>query len=148
MKAISLWQPWASALFGPKRFETRSWQTSHRGRLLIHAAKTWNYICVSSLHDFWDRGILMRGDLDQLYPRGVLLGTVELIDVLTTETIRTAPWLESRETELKLGDFSDGRFGWQLENARRFKTPIPYRGAQGLFQVPDHVVAEAMRACQ
>ncbi len=44
MKAISLWQPWASAI-GPhpeqKHLETRSWQTPYRGWLAIHAAKRW-----------------------------------------------------------------------------------------------------------
>ena len=41
MKAISLWQPWASAIaIGEKTIETRSWWTPHRGALAIHAAKT------------------------------------------------------------------------------------------------------------
>lgn len=40
MKAISLWQPWASAIaFGSKRVETRSWTTRYRGPLAIHAGK-------------------------------------------------------------------------------------------------------------
>jgi hypothetical protein len=38
-------------------------------------------------------------------------------------------------TERFLGDFSPGRFGWVLENVRALDTPIPYRGAQGLFNV-------------
>lgn len=41
MKAISLWQPWASLVpAGAKPVETRSWSTSYRGPLAIHAAKT------------------------------------------------------------------------------------------------------------
>ena len=40
MKVLSLWQPWASLVaFGRKRIETRSWSTSYRGPLMIHAAK-------------------------------------------------------------------------------------------------------------
>jgi hypothetical protein len=40
MRVLSLWQPWASAVAaGAKVIETRSWQTSYRGPLLIHAAK-------------------------------------------------------------------------------------------------------------
>lgn len=40
MKALTVWQPWASLVaLGKKRIETRSWSTSYRGRLLIHAAK-------------------------------------------------------------------------------------------------------------
>lgn len=40
MKAITVWQPWASLLVsGRKRYETRSWATSYRGPIAIHAAK-------------------------------------------------------------------------------------------------------------
>lgn len=40
MKALTLWQPWASLVaLGVKTIETRSWSTSHRGPLAIHASK-------------------------------------------------------------------------------------------------------------
>lgn len=40
MKAITLWQPWASLVAcGAKIIETRSWPTSYRGPLAIHASK-------------------------------------------------------------------------------------------------------------
>ncbi len=39
MKAITLWQPWASLIaIGAKKIETRSWATKYRGPLAIHAA--------------------------------------------------------------------------------------------------------------
>ena len=39
-RTLSLWQPWASMIaVGLKRHETRSWETSYRGLLAIHAAK-------------------------------------------------------------------------------------------------------------
>ena len=39
MKAITIWQPWASLLaHGVKQYETRSWATSYRGPIAIHAA--------------------------------------------------------------------------------------------------------------
>ena len=39
MKAITIWQPWASLLpLNIKLFETRSWATSYRGPIAIHAA--------------------------------------------------------------------------------------------------------------
>lgn len=42
MKALSLYQPWATPVVaGFKRLETRSWRTDYTGRLLIHAAKAW-----------------------------------------------------------------------------------------------------------
>ena len=40
MKALTLTQPWATLIaVGAKRIETRSWGTSYRGRIAIHAAK-------------------------------------------------------------------------------------------------------------
>ena len=39
MKALTIWQPWASLLVsGQKKYETRSWATSYRGPIAIHAA--------------------------------------------------------------------------------------------------------------
>lgn len=41
MKALTLHQPWASLIaLGVKTIETRSWSTSYRGPLAIHAAAT------------------------------------------------------------------------------------------------------------
>lgn len=41
MKAITIWQPWASLIaLGVKTIETRSWSTDYRGPLAIHAAAT------------------------------------------------------------------------------------------------------------
>jgi hypothetical protein len=40
VKALTLWQPWASLVaLGVKSIETRSWSTSYRGPLAIHASK-------------------------------------------------------------------------------------------------------------
>lgn len=39
MKAITIWQPWASLLsHRVKLYETRSWETAYRGPIAIHAA--------------------------------------------------------------------------------------------------------------
>src|SRR5271156_6009927 len=43
MKAISLWQPWGSAICaGLKTIERRVWRTSYVGPIAIHAAEKWN----------------------------------------------------------------------------------------------------------
>lgn len=40
MKALTIWQPWASLIAnGSKKIETRSWKTNYRGPIAIHAAK-------------------------------------------------------------------------------------------------------------
>jgi len=42
MKALSLSRPWAWAMFHGKDIENRTWPTSYRGRIIIHAALSWN----------------------------------------------------------------------------------------------------------
>ena len=45
LKALSLWQPWASLIaVGAKRIETRSWPTKHRGPIAIHASAKTDHI--------------------------------------------------------------------------------------------------------
>lgn len=40
MRCLSLYEPWASLMsLGVKRVETRSWSTSYRGKVAIHASK-------------------------------------------------------------------------------------------------------------
>ena len=62
MKAITVWQPWATLLAtGQKHNETRSWKTSYRGEILIHAAKTDHsgillHIPMEELKHFQDAG--------------------------------------------------------------------------------------------
>lgn len=134
MKAISLWQPWASAMgAGWKHNETRSWYTSYRGPLLIHSAKKpthWPSIDVQALfHPMAFQPI----DL----PRGCLICLVQLIDCRKILLHNRPP---EGTTERMLGDYTPGRFMWITENLSTFTTPIPWKGSQGFFEVPDDVV--------
>ena len=44
--------------------------------------------------------------------------------------------------ELAFGDFTAGRYAWKLANPRRFDKPIPFRGRQQIFNVPDELITE------
>lgn len=128
-RALSLWQPWATLIaLGAKQYETRSWATPYRGLLAIHAAK--RTIQPAEI-DSWIGGTLARhgyGDLRRL-PLGAVLCVVRLVDVLPTEQV----WHEVSWQEIAFGDYSPGRYAWQLEFVERFEPPIPARGAQGLW---------------
>lgn len=50
------------------------------------------------------------------------------------------------ERERAFGDYSPGRYGWLTENLRRLPEPVPYAGHQGLFDIPDALVGEAIAA--
>ena len=121
VKALTLIQPWATLIAeGWKGYETRSWQTSYRGMVLIHAgAKV-------------DRGYLARTEIQRLVgnvkiPTSSFIAVATLVGCLHTEDV--APGLMER----RFGDFSPGRFAWELEDVRCFRHPIPAKGMLGLW---------------
>lgn len=69
-------------------------------------------------------------------PFGQALCVVNLLACYPTQSLGDT--ISRRERAL--GDFSDGRFAWQMVDVRQFKEPFPIRGRQGLFGVPDELV--------
>src|SRR5262245_3246835 len=115
MKAISILQPWATLLvIGAKRYETRSWQTKHRGPLLIHASRRFNETArqLFGLSPFYEAltraGYAMAADL----PLGAIVGQVEIASCIPTESMT-----DLTDQEKALGDFTDGRYAWETTNA-------------------------------
>lgn len=158
MKALTLWQPWASFMVlvpdPPKKNETRGWDTNHRGPLAIHAAASepgWvrKTFCSSPelvqlldllgptvLPDFV-KGHTFPEDIFRALPRGAVLGSVEVIGTVPTDYATTS-W-----PERALGDYSEGRFAWVTRNPVRLLEPVPWKGRQGFWNLPDHVLEGA-----
>jgi activating signal cointegrator 1 len=137
VKAISLWQPWASLwLSDAKVHETRHWPTSHRGWLLVHAAKR-------KVDDFSGDRIddicsgLFGNHWGQELPFGALIGMVNLVGCTASDTL---PIGYQQTDDYECGDFSPGRFAWRRSAFKLFKPSIPYRGMQGIFNVPDNLI--------
>lgn len=143
MKALSLWQPWASLVAcGAKTFETRGWATKYRGPLVIHAAKRkvdpgdgWPLTAtIKELPEMIDGGL-------HALPLGAALCLVTLVHCSPADD----PCLFDdilcdghKDRERAFGDFTPGRFAWHLRNVRPLRQPIPMKGEQGLFDVfPD-----------
>lgn len=119
MKALSIQQPWAWAIIaGHKGIENRSWTTSYRGPLLIHAGMTLSsaaYARIIELGRELGFEVPPPGEL----VRGGIIGRVELVDVVTASR---DPW------------FVEGSYGWVLESPMR----LPFRPLTGrlrLFEV-------------
>lgn len=127
MKALSLWQPWASAIAaGVKKIETRSRRTNYRGPLAIHASKK---LIIPNDPEFIS--VLKHfGLLDQELPQGCILGWTELKGciLMTGETISSVG-----RVERVFGRYESGRYMWLLGDFHAFKKPIPCRGQQFLF---------------
>ena len=152
MKAISLWQPWASAMeIGAKTIETRGWATKYRGPLAIHAAKrckkqetlwmlasdwVWKGIFKVSGED-----VPTSGDILGALPFGRIIAVANLIDCVGTDSLLDADVLTANgHREAALGDYSPGRYAWMTDNLRQLRKPIPWKGSQGFFNVPDDII--------
>jgi hypothetical protein len=134
VKAISLWQPWASAIpLGLKRIETRGWSTNYRGPIVIHAAKRMD----AQQREFIAREY-QAGRLPRELPLGCLVATARIVEVLPSEILRDL----ISYVERIYGVYDDGRFGWVLSDIRAIE-PVPYKGGQGFFNVPDELIRYA-----
>lgn len=143
MKAITLWEPWATLVVeGLKEFETRSWYTSHRGPLVIHAAKTRKYCKYGSVVDMLVAAGISQGKAmwlaDRMRP-GHIRGVVDLKDVFTTLDVRSRR--TTSEREIALGDYGPNRFAWRLEVLLTYDSPFPALGRQQ-FWVPSREIQE------
>lgn len=166
MICISLWQPWASALFAPlspgasreaiKGYETRHWAMPDRciGRMIaIHAAKRdtpderefWVDVVMGKHretygHAFAALGIKKYSDL----PRGAVIGTAVFRSPIRTERMDSIGEIES-----EWGNYSTGRWAWPVIETTLFPRPIPFVGRQGFFEFPEtgaHVVTDSTAA--
>lgn len=134
MKVISLLQPWATlVVIGAKKIETRSWNTKHRGPILIHASKKIGKEQKELIHSkiFWSK----LKHLEEL-PLGRIVGKVDIIKTAPTSYFnsffRVKKFKElqaftsggvvdlNTKDEQAFGDFSSGRYGWLLKNPVAF----------------------------
>lgn len=138
MNCISLWEPWGSLWLSPAKIhETRVWKTQHRGPILVHAAGT--RISFANIDPALDEVCLAYLGADYLSTRvlGALIGVLVLEDVVSTDFYQ-APLLS---TDFVCGNWRRGRYAWRRgPMIRRFKEPIPYKGMQRVFNVPDSVI--------
>lgn len=117
---LSLWQPWASLMADERKpWETRHWPAPKQmigKEYAIHAAmKVDRDACEDFGYDW------------RTIPRGAILSTHILKEcrLFTEQNI-----IEIRD---RYGDFTPGRFGWYSPLVRKFITPIPAKGHQGIW---------------
>jgi hypothetical protein len=153
MNAISLWNPWALFVkLNEKKNETRSWYTSYRGLLAIHAAKTFPKEAKELCWTEPFRSILLKHGYDLSFsnmPFGCIVATVNLVDCCKVRCVRPVKidgiivrtaFLESKNRlievsgqELIFGNYDPGRYIWLFEDIKPLPEPIPAKGKQGLW---------------
>lgn len=119
MRALTIKQPWASAiLILGKDVECRTWSTSYRGLLAIHAGKTVNGVAPEDISE------ALRNP-----PMGVIIAVVTLRNVV-------------RDSESKWA--TSGLYHWELTDVRGLFTPVPCRGKLSIWRVPEDVEQAVM----
>ncbi|MDD5699521.1 MAG: ASCH domain-containing protein [Victivallaceae bacterium] len=119
MKVLSVQQPWAWAIIeGFKDIENRSWQTSYRGGLLIHAGKKFDLAGYDWIRDNFPM-VPMPANKGDFYFGG-LIGMVDLLDIVKNDPSR---WAEAEY------------FNWKLGAPERLPF-MPCRGKLNLFEEP------------
>lgn len=123
-RALSIRQPWAWAIINAgKDIENRSWRTSFRGPVCIHAAQATPNDEFVAARDFISSLKIRQGYLRHPMPqwrtaiaKGGIIGTAEIVDCVEESA---SPWFM-------------GPFGFVLANVE----PVPFiyvKGALGFF---------------
>jgi hypothetical protein len=135
MKALTLWQPWAWALFHGKPVENRPWRPSDAmigQRIAIHAGKTFDHEGAA-----WVQKML---GLDSLPMAAAAKGVVGVatIDRFVRDDI-TGP--DANDPILD-SPWMFGPWGWVLRAAVELDAPIRCAGALSLWSLPETVERE------
>lgn len=134
MKALTISQPYASLIAsGRKWVENRTWPTTYRGPLAIHAGKGTQYLTATEL---------------RAYPSGVFVATCELVTCLDVDkaqehgvaSLNDEQRRELDDAGIALEDIlahehTEGPVAWVLTAVRECE-PLPAAGKQQLWDVP------------
>ena len=135
---IVLTQPWATLMaIGTKQVETRSWSTTFRGPLGIHAAASFPKECRALCYrPPFARALAQAGyNAPDDLPLGQVLAVTEVYDCQPTQDIRELLTWEERQ----FGDYTAGRYGWLTRGVRRLREPFPLRGLQRIQKLPSPI---------
>jgi hypothetical protein len=131
LPAISLWQPWASLVVADrKQYETRSWRCPANligRRVAIHAAQKrvplrlvseeCNDVCCDEFGCSWNYSL----------PYGGVIGTARVVGCSATTDLNPAA------EERAVGDWSPGRFAWELAEIENFNGSYPAKGLRRIW---------------
>ncbi len=140
LPCISLWQPFASALFlrmdgaRLKTHETRHWGAPVRvigKRVAIHAAKKIDPDVEGMAARLLDRAV--GENWRKILPRGAIIGTALLTYSRPQDlAYRCEP---ANGWDYEFGYWETSRWAWRMDEPQLFAEPIPWKGQQGWFNV-------------
>lgn len=140
MKALTIWQPWASLIAWPlKSIENRTWEAPWvlGKRIAIHAG-----------NKFDEDAALHLSVRPPPVPAVVQLARkVHGAIVCTAVVDRFIVEPDAEQLGGAIDTWFCGPVGWVLRDVRKFE-PVPARGAQGLWDVPADVLARIPEAAR
>ena len=160
MKAITIWQPWASlAAIKKKRYETRSWATRYRGPIAIHAAKRPFDPMDFAIFDPHFAEAMTEAFKEaemsvHLLPFGCIIATAELVDchrirvdpksyqVALYDSCGNQTSVSISSKEILFGDWTPGRFAWDFKNVVMLPEPVPAKGGQRLWNWDERQIGD------
>ena len=122
MKVLSIIEPWATLIKERKKYiETRSWKTSYRGELYIHASS--KKIKRSEAHTI---------ELLKLIPNvsmgySNIICKCKLVDCIYMDQEFLEEIKENKQ-EFLCGEYSLGRYAWILKDVEPLDSPITAKG--------------------
>lgn len=138
MRCLTIRQPWAELVaLGEKRFETRSWRTAYRGELAVHAGlQVDKAVCAT---EPFKSVLAPHGYTADNLPLGAVIATGFLKNCYEiTAELAEEGWPGG--DEYRFGDYTAGRFAWELEKMNLLAEPVPAKGKLGLWQYPAGIV--------
>ena len=123
MKCLSLNQPYAELLVsGKKTIEIRRWNTKFRGQFLVHASKKINEEACNRLKI--ERAKLVTG---------AIVGKANLYDVKSYPSKNS--FLKDKKKHFASSNYDNPKYGFMINQTKRFEIPIPIRGKLGFFNI-------------
>ncbi|MCR5540670.1 MAG: ASCH domain-containing protein [Ruminococcus sp.] len=128
LRVLTIREPWASLIgLGIKKIETRSWSTSYRGTLYIHAGK--NIIPKNDARR--NKGLEYLKDSPLHY--GEIFLKCTLVDCIQIDDEFAQKVNLSDPINYFCGNYKVGRYAWVLENITYIK-PIPAAGHLSIWK--------------
>lgn len=137
LRALSLSQPWAWCMTAPaaglrKDVENRTWKCPANmigHRFAIHAAKSWD-----------DNGARMIHEAGLRFPRREIIASGAIVALATIDRQVTT----AAELPLEQRRWFFGPYGYVFRDLTVLPKPIPCRGMQSFWKVPDDTLAEVV----
>lgn len=123
MKVLSLKEPYASCILASKKkIETRSWKTSYRGELYIHASAS----SFDSSQEKNRQMLDLLGDSPLHY--GMILCKCQLVDCILMSEEYVQEMKKNHLQEYLCGIYEVGRYAWILDKIEPLPSFLPAKG--------------------